>query len=77
AEGKADEALQLLKEAHQIDHKYSEITLALAGALISLNKHHEAEELLAAIPLQDKDSSYHSVLAQIELQKQASDTPES
>ncbi|WP_163355581.1 tetratricopeptide repeat protein, partial [Escherichia coli] len=45
AEGKADEALPLLKEAHQIDPKNSEITLALAGALISLNKHNEAEEL--------------------------------
>lgn len=76
AEGKADEALPLLKEAHQIDPKNSEITLALAGALISLNKHNEAEELLASIPLQDQDSYYHSLLAQIELQKQAADTPE-
>ncbi|QAV22395.1 co-chaperone YbbN [Proteus hauseri] len=76
AEGKADEALPLLKEAHQLAPKNSEITLALAGALISLNKNEEAQELLTTIPLQDQDSYYHSLLAQIELQKQAADTPE-
>ncbi|WP_193016434.1 co-chaperone YbbN [Proteus sp. FME41] len=76
SEGKADEALPLLKEAHQLAPKNSEITLALAGALISLNKHEEAQTLLITIPLQDQDSYYHSLLAQIELQKQAADTPE-
>lgn len=76
SEGKADEALPLLKEAHQLAPKNSEITLALAGALISLNKNEEAQTLLITIPLQDQDSYYHSLLAQIELQKQAADTPE-
>ena len=76
AEGKAEEALPLLKEAHQLAPKNSEITLALSGALISLNKNEEAQELLTTIPLQDQDSYYHSLLAQIELQKQAADTPE-
>ncbi|MBI6528691.1 co-chaperone YbbN [Proteus vulgaris] len=76
SEGKADEALPLLKEAHQLSPKNSEITLALAGALISLNKNEEAQTLLITIPLQDQDSYYHSLLSQIELQKQAADTPE-
>lgn len=76
SEGKADEALPLLKEAHQLAPKNSEITLALAGALISLNKNEEAQTLLITIPLQDQDSYYHSLLSQIELQKQAADTPE-
>ncbi|NBM54519.1 co-chaperone YbbN [Proteus vulgaris] len=76
SEGKADEALPLLKEAHQLAPKNSEITLALAGALVSLNKNEEAQTLLITIPLQDQDSYYHSLLSQIELQKQAADTPE-
>ncbi|MEQ4925035.1 co-chaperone YbbN [Proteus hauseri] len=76
AEGKTEEALPLLKEAHQLAPKNSEITLALSGALISLNKNEEAQELLATIPLQDQDSYYQSLLSQIELQKQAADTPE-
>lgn len=76
SEGKADEALPLLKEAHQLAPKNSEITLALAGALISLNKNEEAQTLLITIPLQDQDSYYQSLLSQIELQKQAADTPE-
>ena len=76
SEGKTEEALPLLKEAHQLAPKNSEITLALAGALISLNKNEEAQTLLITIPLQDQDSYYHSLLAQLELQKQAADTPE-
>ncbi|NHW59661.1 tetratricopeptide repeat protein, partial [Escherichia coli] len=53
SEGKAEDALPLLKEAHQLAPKNSEITLALAGALISLNKNEEAQTLLTTIPLQD------------------------
>lgn len=76
AEGKASEALPLLKEAHQLAPQNSEITLALSDALIALNQYDEAQELLSIVPLQDQDSYYHSLIAKIELQKQAADTPE-
>lgn len=76
AEGKMDDALPLLKEAYQLAPKNSDITLALADVLISLNKNDEAQALLLTIPLQDQDSYYQSLLSKIELQKQAADTPE-
>lgn len=76
AEGKANEALPLLKEAHQLAPQNGEITLALSDALIALNQYDDAQELLSTVPLQDQDSYYHSLIAKIELQKQAADTPE-
>ncbi|CAQ83076.1 MULTISPECIES: co-chaperone YbbN [Photorhabdus] len=76
AEGKHQEALPLLKEAWQLAPKNSEIALKLTEVQIMLNNIQEAQEILNLIPLQDQDSHYHSLLAQIELQKQAADTPE-
>ncbi|OCA56324.1 co-chaperone YbbN [Photorhabdus namnaonensis] len=76
AAGKHQEALPLLKEAWQLAPKNSEIALMLTEVQIMLNNIAEAEEILSLIPLQDQDTHYHSLLAQIELQKQAADTPE-
>ncbi|KOY62719.1 hypothetical protein AM629_07175 [Photorhabdus heterorhabditis] len=76
AEGKHQEALPLLKEAWQLAPKNSEIALMLTEVQIMLNNIQEAQEILNLIPLQDQGSHYHSLLAQIELQKQAADTPE-
>ena len=76
AEGKAQEALPLLKEANQINPKNSDITLLLAETQISLNLTDEAQTTLATVPMQDKDSRYQGLIAQIDLLKQAADTPE-
>ncbi|WP_350305497.1 co-chaperone YbbN [Photorhabdus viridis] len=76
AEGKPLEALPLLKEAWHLAPKNSGIALMLTEVQIMLNNIEEAQEILNLIPLQDQDSHYHSLLAQIELQKQAADTPE-
>ncbi|EPP7627318.1 co-chaperone YbbN [Providencia rettgeri] len=76
AEGKTQEALALLKEAHQLNPKNSEITLLLAETQIGLNLVDDAQATLEAVPLQDKDSRYQGLIAQIELLKQAADTPE-
>lgn len=76
AEGKTQEALPLLKEAHQLNPKNSEITLLLAETQIGLNLVDDAQTTLEAVPLQDKDSRYQGLIAQIELLKQAADTPE-
>ncbi|WP_127959950.1 thioredoxin family protein [Serratia microhaemolytica] len=76
AEGRASDALPLLKEAWQINQKRSDIALTLAETLITLNKISEAEDVLAVIPLQDRDTGYQGLVAQIELMKQAADTPE-
>lgn len=76
AEGKMAEALPLLKEARALDPKRSDIALMLAEVQIALNRSDDAEAVLATIPLQDQDSRYHGLVAQIELLKQAADTPE-
>nr|WP_314263222.1 co-chaperone YbbN [uncultured Moellerella sp.] len=69
-------ALPLLKEANQLAPKNSEITFLLAETLIELNQLDEAQTLLDTVPMQDKDSRYQGLIAQIDLQKQAADTPE-
>ncbi|PWC18143.1 thioredoxin family protein [Brenneria corticis] len=75
-EGKLPEALVLLKEAWQLSQQRSDIGLLLAEVQIQLNRSEDAEAVLATVPLQDQDTRYHSLVAQIELLKQAADTPE-
>lgn len=75
-DGKLQDALPLLKEAWQLDSKRSDIALLLAEVQIELNRAEDAEAVLSAIPIQDQDSRYHGLVAQIELLKQAADTPE-
>ncbi|APG16980.1 co-chaperone YbbN [Kosakonia radicincitans DSM 16656] len=75
-EGKHGEALPLLKEAWQLSQQNSEIGLLLAETLIVLNRADEAENVLKTIPLQDQDTRYQGLVAQIELLKKAADTPE-
>ena len=75
-EGKHAEALPLLKDAWQLSNQNSEIGLMLAEVQIALNRSEEAEAVLKTIPLQDQDSRYQGLVAQIDLLKQAADTPE-
>ncbi|WLI78861.1 co-chaperone YbbN [Kosakonia sp. H02] len=75
-EGKHAEALPLLKEAWQLSNQDSEIGLLLAETLIALNRADEAETVLKTVPLQDQDTRYQGLVAQIELLKKAADTPE-
>ncbi|WGK58201.1 co-chaperone YbbN [Pantoea sp. SS70] len=75
-EGKPLEALPLLKDAWQLSNKNSEIGFLLAEVLITLNRSNEAETVLDAVPLQDQDTRYQSLISQIDLLKQAADTPE-
>jgi putative thioredoxin len=73
-EGKYAEALPLLKEAWQLSNQDSQIGLLLAETLIALHRSDEAEAVLKTIPLQDQDTRYQGLVAQIELLKQAADT---
>lgn len=74
--GKPLDALPLLKDAWQISNQNSEIGFLLAEVLIALNRSDEAEAVLAVVPLQDQDTRYQSLISQIDLLKQAADTPE-
>lgn len=75
-EGKVLEALPLLKDAWQLSNQNSEMGFLLAEALINLNRSDEAQAVLDVVPLQDKDTRYQGLIAQIDLLKQAADTPE-
>ncbi|EFF5803527.1 chaperedoxin [Escherichia coli] len=77
-EGNYTDALPLLKDAWQLSNQNGEIGLLLAETLIALNRSAdaEAEAVLKTIPLQDQDTRYQGLVAQIELLKQAADTPE-
>ncbi|MGR4049266.1 co-chaperone YbbN [Kosakonia cowanii] len=75
-EGKHTEALPLLKEAWQLSNQQSEIGFLLAETLIVLNRADEAEAVLKVVPLQDQDTRYQGLIAQIDLLRKAADTPE-
>lgn len=72
-----DAALPLLKEAWELsDKKNSDIALLYAETYIAMKKTESAKEILDQIPLQDRDSRWQGLQAQIELLIQAADTPE-
>ena len=72
-----DSALSLLKEAWELsDRKNSDIALLYAETYIAIKKTEPALEILNKVPLQDRDSRWQGLQAQIELLKQAADTPE-
>ncbi|MGL5629656.1 MAG: tetratricopeptide repeat protein [Plesiomonas shigelloides] len=75
-EGKHQEAVPVLKEALELSGNASDIALLLAETYIVLNKMDDAEGLLNQIPLQDRDSRWQGLTAQIKLARQAADTPE-
>ncbi|WP_040976254.1 co-chaperone YbbN [Necropsobacter massiliensis] len=70
-------ALPLLKEAWELsEHKNSDIALLYAETYIAMKRIEPAQEILNRIPLQDRDSRWHGLQAQIELLIKAADTPE-
>ena len=70
-------ALPLLKEAWELsDKKNSDVALLYAATYIAMKKTEPAADILAQIPIQDRDSRWHGLQAQIELLIKAADTPE-
>ena len=80
-EGQYAQALPLLKHAWTTltDHlgkPRSDIAFMLAKAQIEQKQLSDAKEVLAIIPLQDQDSAFHGLQAEIELLEQAANSPE-
>ena len=72
-----DSALPLLKDAWELsDKKNSDVALLYAETYIAMKKTEPATDILAQIPIQDRDSRWHGLQAQIELLIKAADTPE-
>ncbi|MCX8657256.1 co-chaperone YbbN [Gilliamella sp. B2894] len=80
-EAKYEQALPLLRQAWKTltDHlgkPRTDIALMLVKAQIEQKQLSEAKEVLATIPLQDQDSDFHGLQAEIELLEQAANSPE-
>ncbi|OBW95645.1 co-chaperone YbbN [Gallibacterium salpingitidis] len=72
-----EQALPLLKEAWELsDKKNSDVALLYAETYIAMKKVEPAQEILKQIPLQDRDSRWQGLQAQIDLLLEAADTPE-
>ncbi|MBE2895615.1 co-chaperone YbbN [Pasteurellaceae bacterium HPA106] len=70
-------ALPLLKEAWALsDQKNSDIALLYAETYIAMKNADSAQQILDQIPLQDRDSRWQGLQAQIELMNEAANTPE-
>lgn len=72
-----EEALPLLKSAWEMtEKKNSDFALLYAETFIVMKKVEDAREILKQIPIQDRDSRWNGLHAQIELLEQASESPE-
>lgn len=70
------QAIPLLRSALHDSGQRSDISLALAQCYIQLNRLDEAGALLGAIPMADQDALYQQLLAQLQLKRTATKTPE-
>lgn len=71
------EALELLKSAWEMtDKKNSDFALLYAETYLVMKKSEAAKEILKQIPIQDRDSRWNGLQAQIELLEQAQESPE-
>lgn len=76
-DGKYEQALPLLKEAWEFsEKKNSDFALLYAETYIVMKKVEEAKEILKQIPIQDRDSRWNGLQAQIELQEKTAESPE-
>ncbi|RLV61047.1 co-chaperone YbbN [Parashewanella curva] len=69
------QALELLKAAYQ-DSQVAEVALAFADVSLLVGEVAQAETLLESIGLANQDSYYQSLMAKLDLAKDAADTPE-
>ena len=76
AQGQLDEAKTAILSASKLAPENNEIKLALAQVYLGLGDHESAKPLLDVIPLADQNMIYHSLVSQLELAVQASQTPE-
>jgi putative thioredoxin len=75
AAGDTQGAITKLKSAAQIAKEPHPINVILAKAYILENRLDDAERLLATIPTVYRDADYQSVKSELELKKNAADTP--
>jgi putative thioredoxin len=76
AEGRAGEALPLLRQAREDSGRRHDITLAYASALIECHRLDDAEAILGEVRMADQDSEWEQLVAQCKLKREAAKSPE-
>ncbi|GMQ45740.1 co-chaperone YbbN [Vibrio sp. 10N] len=75
-QGEYEAAIEILNSLSDEYKQKGEIKLALAQCLLETNQFDVAEAVLDTIPMEYKDNFYKSLIAKLELHKQAADSPE-
>lgn len=75
AEGDANRAYTLAKQAYDIDSNMPTLKL-LAEASVDAGRLDQAKELTAKIPMVDQDGDYQRIKGKLELAEDAADSPE-
>ncbi|MFT6925252.1 MAG: putative thioredoxin [Psychromonas sp.] len=76
AQGQLAEAKTKIVEAAKMAPDNNEIKLALAQVFLAMGQHEDAKPILNIIPMADQNMIYHSLISQLELAEQSSQTPE-
>jgi len=76
AEDNTEEALPLLRQAYKASAESAAIGIGLAQVLLQLNHCDDAEAILSTIMMADQDALYEQAMAQLELKREASQSPE-
>lgn len=74
--GELNEAIPLLKKAWDLSNKNAEIAFIFAETYLTLKRADNAEDILNQVKLEDRNSDWQALVSQVELLKQAADTPE-
>lgn len=70
------DALVPAKEAYQLAPERADAKKQLIDVLLNLGQNNDAENLLAEVGMVDQDDYYHSLVAKLELNKEAAESPE-
>ncbi len=70
------DALGLLQQAYTQSGEQPSIGVGLSQVYLHLNRADDAEALLKKVPMVDQDANYHQAMAQLELQREAAESPE-
>ncbi|MEL0628957.1 tetratricopeptide repeat protein [Psychromonas aquatilis] len=76
AQGNIAEAKATLLQAQSLNSDDNQIKLALAQVYLAEGEFENAKPILAAIPMADQNMIYHSLISELELAEQSSQTPE-
>ncbi|TEW55217.1 tetratricopeptide repeat protein [Psychromonas sp. RZ22] len=76
AQGNLLEAKSTILQAQKLNPEDNQIKLAVAQIYLALGEFENAKPILSVIPMADQNMIYHSLMSELELAEQSSQTPE-